>query len=644
MNFQICTGIQEQAGVTKHGNKIFFSIQAPENAECKLLLYPRENGTVLKIPMKAEDNRKTLYTVGVQGLDWEKHDYNFEVDAKEVTDPYARKITGREVWGDERRRPLVWRTEPFVPQREKQRKAWEEAQRKGVPSAKLRGKEEIKVKSSFYFTEFNWRKDKSPQVPKEDMVIYKLHVRGFSMGMRNNNVKRGTVGAIEHRLNDMKQLGVTTLLFMPLYEFEEFLALDDNKENSDVKAQFNYWGYTKGNYFAPKSSYLKENNPDELKRLIQKMHQKNMECILEFYFPQKINPHLILDVLHYWRREYHVDGFRIVGNASGAQLAAQDPRLGDCKLFFDGFQEELAQDPERYGPELFAYDVRFLYEVRKMLNHQGGNIYEFSCQMRRQQKRQGFVNFVAENNGFTLWDVFSYEYKHNELNEEGNRDGNLWNFSTNCGQEGFTRKRPILDLRKRQVKNALTVLFFAQGVPMLWMGDESGNSQNGNNNAYCQDNEIGWKDWKNNVISRQITEFARGLARLRREYSMLRSPNPYRLMDYKNLGSPDLSYHSDGGWKIDFDMNRSFIGMFYAGEYVHSKESIYIAYNFQYTTQKFALPENMEWKLLLDTSQEQSILEEPKMVGRVQEFRVREQSVCLLTGRSIRGKERGKGI
>ena len=276
-----------------------------------------------------------------------------------------------------------------------------------------------------------------------------------------------------------------------------------------------------------------------------------------------------------------------------------------------------------------------------MLNHQGGNIYEFACQMRRQQKRQGFVNFIAENNGFTLWDVFSYEYKHNELNDEDNRDGNRWNFSTNCGQEGFSRKRPVLDLRKRQVKNALTALFFAQGVPMLWMGDECGNSQNGNNNAYCQDNEIGWKDWKNNTISRQIVDYVRELARLRRDCLMLRSPNPYRMMDYENLGCPDLSYHSDGGWRIDFDMNRSFIGMYYAGEYVHAKESIYIAYNFQYSTQKFALPGNMEWKLLLDTSREQSVLEEPKMVGRVQEFRVREQSVCLLSGRPIRGREKG---
>lgn len=644
MNFQICTGIQEQAGVTRQEDKILFSVQAPKDAECKLMLYPRDNGSVLKIPMKAEDNRKTLYTVGVQGLDWEKYDYNFQVEAKELTDPYARRITGREIWGDERRRPTQWQAEPFVPQREKKRRAQEGAERAGFGKAQQQENKEIKVKSAFYFSEFEWKKDKFPQIAKEDMVIYKLHVRGFSMGMRNDNVKRGTVGAIENRLGDLKKLGITTLLCMPLYEFEEILALDKDKELKDSKTQINYWGYTTGNYFAPKASFLKENNPDELKRLILKMHQKNMECILEFYFPEKINPHLIIDVLRFWRKEYHVDGFRIIGSRAGAQLAAQDAKLGGCKLFFDEFPEEMAQDLERFGPELYTYNERFLYEVRKILNHQGGNTYEFACQMRRQQAQQGFVNFVAENNGFTLWDVFSYEYKHNELNGENNRDGNYYNYSTNCGQEGFSRRKPVLDLRKRQVKNALTVLFFAQGVPMLWMGDECGNSQDGNNNAYCQDNEIGWKDWKNNMGSRQITTYVRELAKLRKSYPMLRSPNPYRLMDYANHGCPDLSYHSDGGWRIDFDMNRSFIGMFYAGEYVHARESIYIAYNFQYATQKFALPGNMEWKLLLDTSREDTVLEEPKMVGRVQEFRVREQSICLLLGKPIRGRERGEGI
>ena len=151
MNFQICTGIPKQIGVTKQGNVILFSVQAPQDAKCKLLLYPIDNGAVVKIPMKADESRKTLYTVGVQGLDWENYNYNFEVNAKEQTDRYAHRITGREIWGDERRIPLSWRAEPFVPQRERVRKAEEEAQRIGAVAGKQNGKDRDKIKSSFCF-------------------------------------------------------------------------------------------------------------------------------------------------------------------------------------------------------------------------------------------------------------------------------------------------------------------------------------------------------------------------------------------------------------------------------------------------------------------------------------------------------------
>ena len=124
------------------------------------------------------------------------------------------------------------------------------------------------------------------------MVIYKLHVRGFSKGIQGNDSRRGTVEAVERKLDYLKNLGITTLLFMPLYEFEEILMLDKSKEMAKPKDLINYWGYTTGSYFAPKASYLgKDYNPDNLKRLIQKMHQREMECILEFYFPEKTNPH-----------------------------------------------------------------------------------------------------------------------------------------------------------------------------------------------------------------------------------------------------------------------------------------------------------------------------------------------------------------
>ena len=641
MNFQICTGIQEKAGVTKQKDVILFSSQAAEHVDCQLLLYPRENGTVLKIPMKAQESQKTLYTVGIQGLDWEKYDYNFEINGQEVVDRYAHKITGREIWGDERRRPVLKQTEPFVPKRERRVQKQTKIQDSIVCQALSEEEvEKIKIKSSFYFSEFNWNNDKFPKIKKEDMVIYKLHVRGFSMATRANDKKKGTIDVIGQKLDQLKEMGITTLLFMPLYEFEEFLFLDQSKRQEHPKNMINCWGYTEGSYFAPKASFLKDHDPDELKYLIKKMHKKQMECILEFYFSDRINPHFMLDIMHYWHKEYHVDGFRILGNPAWANLLAMDHMMGGCKLFFAGFPEGLAQDEERFGPELFSYNEEFLYVVRKVLNHQGGSIYEFACQMRRQQSHQGFVNYITENNGFTLWDVFSYEHKHNELNGEENHDGNDWNYSSNCGEEGVSRKRQVLDFRRRQIRNALSVLFFAQGIPMLWMGDECANSQEGNNNAYCQDNQIGWKDWKNNSLSRQITGFIKQLASLRKKYPVLRSPNPYQMMDYENYGNPDLSYHSDGGWKIDFGMNRGFIGMYYAGAYVQSEENLYIAYNFQYTSQKFALPGGMEWSLLMDTGREASVLEEPKNLGEIWEFQVEEQAICLLVGRSVTEKKK----
>ncbi len=635
MNFQICSGNQEKAGVTKQKDIISFFVQAAGNSACNLLLYPKDNGPVRKIPMEVQKNDETVYTVGIRGLDWKNYDYNYEINGEEVTDLYARRITGREIWADETRRPKEQKAEPFVPEKEKKRMERELPAVNHVSSKQqLREKGTAgKIKSSFYFSDFSWKDKDFRRIKKEDMIIYKLHVRGFSMGMQGTDRRKGTVEAVERKLDYLKELGVTTLLFMPLYEFEEIIMLDKTKVQEHPRDLINYWGYTSGSYFAPKASYLgKNHDPDNLKRLIQKMHEKEMECILEFYFPEKTNPHLIIEVLHYWHREYHVDGFRLMGIPAVAELAALDGGLSGCKLFFESFREELAKDSERFGPLLFTYNDGFLYGVRRSLNHQGGSIHEFACQMRRQQAHQGFVNFIAENNGFTLWDSFSYEHKHNEQNREENRDGNDWNCSGNCGQEGISRKRQVNELRKRQVKNALTVLFFAQGIPMLWMGDECVNSQQGNNNAYCQDNETGWKDWKRSAAGKQMSVYVKQLSGIRKHYSMLRSPRPFQLQDYQNRGCPDLSYHSDGAWKMDFDRNQGFIGMFYSGTYAGMKESLYVAYNFQRVSQKFALPGGMKWKLLLNTAKEPAVPQEPENLTDIREIQVERQSVCLLSG------------
>lgn len=634
MEFQICTGSKENIGVTRQNGTISFSLQAAKGSDCRLLLYPKDNSPVVKIPMKEQGNLGTIYTVGICGLDWENYDYNFEVNGKEVIDTYARKLTGREVWADESRRRSAQQPEPFVPERKKAAIKKKSPTKENLP----------KMKGSFYFSNFRWKDSEFLGIKKEDMIIYKLNVRGFSMGIKKEGRGYGTLEAVERRIGYFKEMGITTLLFMPLYEFEEILLLDESKSQESPKDLINYWGYTAGSYFAPKASYLgKDGSPDSLKRLIQKMHRNQMEIILEFYFPEGTNPHLVLEVFRYWRQEYHVDGFRFIGSPGVAELLAMDRMLSGCKLFYGGFREELAASRERFGPELYAYNDGFLYEARKVLNHKGGSIFEFSCQMRRQQECQGFVNYIAENNGFTLWDSFSYRQKHNEQNLERNRDGNNWNFSGNCGQEGVSRKRQVNQARRQQVKNALAAVFLSQGVPLLWMGDECGNTQMGNNNAYCQDNEVGWKDWKNTVLARQLQAFVRQLAQLRMEYPMLRAPSPFQLQDYEGRGCPDLSYHSDSGWQIDFGMNRGFIGILYSGVYAGMEEDVYVAYNFQEIPQTFALPDGMEWKVRLDTSKEPSVLEQPENLGQGREILVPAQSVCFLSGKRMPAPKKARG-
>lgn len=623
MKFQICTGKYETFGVTKEKDILSFSLQAGEKATCNLLLYPKGEEKAHRIPMQRNKTYHTVYTVGIQGLDWQEYDYNFEIDGKEKTDPYARRISGREVWAEEERRPEEEKKENFVPEKIKRQRE------------QLKRQKQKKIKSGFYFSNYNWKNDENPEIKKEDMVIYKLHARGFTMGMKTENSQKGTFGMIERKLNYLKDLGVTSLLFLPVYEFEEFLQLDESKREEHPANLVNYWGYTAGSYFAPKASYLgKENDPDALKRLIYKMHQMDMEFMAEFYFDKKINPHLIIDVMRYWKREYHVDGFRIISNYPVVELLAQDPLLSGCKLFYEGFPEELASSQSRLGPELFAYNDAFTYQVRRLLNHQGGNIYEFSCQMKRQQEHQGFVNFVAENNGFTLWDVFSYGRKHNEENLEENRDGSDWNYSSNSGQEGIVKKREIIRLREQKVRNALAATVFSQGIPLIWMGDECENTQNGNNNAYCQDNEVGWKDWKNTKSSREMIAYLKTILELRKNYPVLRSPNPYQMMDYEKKGYPDLSYHGEDGWQIDFERNRGFIGMFYCGVYA-GEEHLYVAYNFQNEPQKMALPREISWEIIFGTGREES---EKKIVTG--EVVAEANTILLLRGREKSRKER----
>lgn len=610
MNVEVCKGNHKMPGVKKQGSVTTFSIQNTADLDCVLVLYPGNNEDPIRIPMQPDEDQTYIYSVGVKNLPFESYDYTYELNGRPVLDPYAEHIVGREQWGDTERK-------------------------------------ESDVRCRFQNRErFNWGNDRLPRITKQDMIMYKLHVRGFTQQAKLPEEEKGTFRGIERKLAYLQELGVTTLEFMPIYEFEELFAQDPFQHEHFPADKINYWGYTRGDYFAVKASYLGAGNSEKaLKQLIRKMHQRNMECIQEFYFDNKVSPSYILEVLRYWSEEYHVDGFHVICSPRTAELIAGDYRLGRRKLFFEWFSEEQCE-ADGHGMELFSYNDGFSYGVRKFMNHPEGSVREFTDRMRHQERQQGIVNYLATNNGFCLYDLFSYTEKRNQDNGEDNRDGSDWNFSMNCGEEGPSSKKKVNMLREKQIKNAMCALLFAQGIPLLWMGDESGNSQAGNNNPYCQDNEVGWRDWNFFGRNKKILNFWKKLVAIRMQYPVLRNAMPMELGDSKRLGFPDLSYHGNDGWWVDMDGRGKTVGMLYSCSYggepgKEGDDFLYIGYNFAASDQMLALPglpQGYQWHWVLDTGKKEMFVE-AALDTEIRMFRLQRQSVCMLAGRKDQEKQ-----
>lgn len=248
----------------------------------------------------------------------------------------------------------------------------------------------------------------------------------------------------------------------------------------------------------------------------------------------------------------------------------------------------------------------------------GGAIYR----MRRNPDTCAVVNYIANQDGFTLQDMVSYEKRHNEANKENNQDGSVYNYSWNCGAEGPTRKKAIRTLRTQQVKNALLMVLLSQGTPLIYGGDEFGNSQQGNNNAYCQDNEIGWVDWSRARLNQSMVDFVKEAVILRKSHPVLHMSCEPRGMDYLSLGYPDISYHGDRAWFGDMEPGNRQIGIMYCEGYGtdDSREDgfLYLACNLHWETQRLALPhlpDRMRWSVVMKTCEE----EEPQCSWIVQD-------------------------
>lgn len=594
--------------------------------DCGVILYPRKGGSRIRLPFRSGNRVGNVRCMKICGLRAQDYDYNFYVGDEVVTDPYARQILGNERWGK-------------------------------TVDPQLRGRDD-----SFAF---DWGGDASPMTPLHDSILYLVHVRGFTRHPSSGVRSRGTFAGIAEKIPYLRSLGITALELMPAYEFVELERRKETRPGSRENAprpaedlpqenpRINYWGYKEGFYFAPKASYSSSEDPvTEFKGMVKSLHESGIEVIMQFYFPKEVKEGFILEVLRHWVYEYHIDGIHLLGERIPTALLATDPMLANTKLFYYQFPCE-----EIYGSRevpdyrnLACYREDFLYDMRRFLKGDEDMLGRALFHLKENPAQTGVVNFIAGYEGFSLADMVSYENRHNGANGEDNRDGRDYEASWNCGVEGKTRRRQICDLRRKQMRNAVALLFFAQGTPMLVSGDEFGQSREGNNNPYCQDNAISWLNWDLTEKNGDFLDFVRAAVRLRREHPVLHLPGEMTMLDYIACGYPDLSYHGREAWRLSVERTSREAGLMYCGSYARigkkrEDDFFYIAYNMHWEEKELALPdlpEGMRWEKVLDT-RDGSVVSDGQEIKRSVHVSGRSIQVLQSFGKPVKEGKRVEG-
>ena len=546
---KVVQGAPLPLGVSRQKEALNFAVEVKEGKQCTLLLYKcGENVPMEKIPMKEEAGTGTVRCVMLSDLPAQACEYNYEIDGKIVTDPYAKGIAGRERWNDQ---------VDFTPHQ-------------------VRGK--IPQKE-----EYPWEDDCPLRIPEEDVIAYSLHVRGFTRHSSSKVKKKGTFRGVMEKLPYLKELGINQIQCMPVYEFEE------------RGRKVNYWGYGEGFFFAPKASYAADHDAQkELKELVKTCHREGIEVVLDFPFTAQTRFQIVEDCLRYYVMEYHIDGFLLNPYQVPVEFLRRDPVLS--------------------GTKLLIKDESFQNTMRRFLKGDEGMIASVAEQFRRKTSVSGSCNYITNHTGFTLEDLVSYDAKHNEANGEQNQDGPDYNYSWNCGVEGKTRKKQIVKLRQGQKRNAMFLLMTAQGTPCLLAGDEFGNSQGGNNNVYCQDNETGWVDWSRLEREKSFFHYVKELITFRKKHGILHQKEALTGTDRSGSGIPDISYHGEAAWQIQQEASSRQLGILYSGS--PKKESnCFLLYNMHWIAHSFALPalpKDQAWYQVMST--EEGFYEQPLLI------------------------------
>ena len=553
-----------------------------------------------------------------------------------------------------------------------------------------------------------------PQSQKElsDLIIYELHVRGFTQHDSSGVKNRGTFAGLMEKIPYLKELGVNAVELMPIFEFDETM----NAREVNGNRLLEYWGYNTVSFFAPNTSYTSVNEYNregtELKTLIKALHDNGIEVILDVVFNHTaegnelgrtfcfkgfdnniyymltpdgnyynfsgcgntlncnhpVVQQMILECLRYWTVNYRVDGFRfdlasILGrNEDGSPMnnppllrtLASDPLLRNVKLIAEawdaGGMYQVGSFPAsgrwaewngRYRDSLRGFlkgDCWQAWDAAWSISGSGdlyGGYYD-----NPKGNYAGYnscVNFLTCHDGFTMYDLYAYNDKHNEMNGWDNTDGANDNRSWNCGAEGETDDPEVLKLRYRMIRNACAVLLCSRGTPMFLAGDEFGNTKFGNNNSYCQDNEVSWLDWKLLEKNKDLFEFFKFMIAYRKEHLVIRKKLPNAV-----CGMDPLHTHNINAEDVTIPRDARTFTVSFAG-YDKDKgrdDLVCICVNTYWEDVTVTLPDLHQrgaWYLSVNTygdGQGRYFYPQGQETRITGQFVMRPRTVCIFTGRS----------
>jgi isoamylase len=537
------------------------------------------------------------------------------------------------------------------------------------------------LKSMVVDPAFTWGTDQLLRTPWHKSIIYELHVRGFTIqhprvpaALRGTYAGLATAPVIDYLL----KLGITAIELMPVHYFvddrqlvakglrnywgyntigffapmsrylatgsiSEFKTMVKTMHSAGIEVILDvvYNHTAEGNQLGPTLSFRGIDNSVYYRTLADNpryyMDYTGTGNTLNMRHPRVLQ--LIMDSLRYWVLDMHVDGFRFDLAATLARelhevdklgafldIIHQDPVLSQVKLIAEPW--DLGEGGYQVGkfPVGWAeWNDRYRDVVRSYWKGDGGQIGELAYRItgssdlyaRSGRRPYASINFVTAHDGFTLQDLVSYNQKHNEANGEENRDGTDNNRSWNCGVEGPTDDPAIRALRARQKRNFLATLLLSQGVPMLLGGDALGHTQQGNNNAYCQDNEISWINWEDPNVDKELIAFVRKVIALRKYHPVFRRRHFFQGRAIKGAGVKDILWlRPDGSEMTDEEWNQEHartLGMFLSGSAVDemdergqllTDENFLLLMNAHHEEVPFTLPSaasGMLWVSVLDT-------------------------------------------